>query len=637
MGTTCMQTAPATKPKAAPFAAPSESAGPTAVYTVGASLASGLLLWACFQPLALGTYVGWIALAPFLVLVRSQARPRFVYVCALVCGLAFFIPALQWMRVADRSMMAGWMALATYCALYFPIGLLGVRCLERWKFPLVVSVPLVWVALEYVRCFALTGFPWYLLGHTQHDWLHIIQITDIGGVFLVSLVVVAVNALLFDIAYQFPEVRQWLNQAELAPYRYYSKVEVLNRSILAECHFRRNLILEGLAVLMLLACTYAYGEARLSQDQFKPGPLVCLLQSNLDQRIREAAAREAGNPGETVEKHFAELIRHGANTIPKPDLMIWPETSYPNSWVEVSPKFPVERLNEPMANKYRNGEIEIREQLDDFAGKYTQIPHLLGMNAYHLDPNGRPLRFNTAILLKPVLQPNGRYLGRPDGKYDKIHRLPFGEYIPLQKWLPFLSWLTPYEGNFGIQEGEKFTRLEIAKHRFGVLICFEDSDPSLARRYVEDGDDGPPVDFLVNMSNDGWFDGSDEHEEHLAVSRFRAIECRRAMVRSVNMGVSAVIDGNGRVLRPEKFEGKVPAMWMVKENMERAKSLPVADWHKFKKTPMILIASVPIDHRFSFYAATGDWLPIGCWLALIGCTGWALVRRRMAAKATVVS
>ena len=105
--------------------------------------------------------------------------------------------------------------------------------------------------------------------------------------------------------------------------------------------------------------------------------------------------------------------------------------------------------------------------------------------------------------------------------------------------------------------------LALNKYHFGVLICYEDSDPFMARRYLENSNDGPPVDFLVNISNDGWFDGSCEHEEHLAVSRFRAIECRRAMVRAVNMGVSAVIDSNGRVLKPTPFPNTSPPVWLV--------------------------------------------------------------------------
>jgi apolipoprotein N-acyltransferase len=626
MGTSCMETAPAATTKTAPAAAaPTGVQGPAALYCLAAAAFSGALLWMCFQPLAWGTYLGWVALVPFLVLVRSQARPRFVYSAAIVCGLAFFVPALQWMRVADRAMVAGWIGLALYCALYFPAALYGIRCLERRRLPLIVSVPLVWVALEYFRCFALTGFPWYLLAHTQHDLLPMIQITDIGGVFLVTLVVAAVNAFLFDLAYQFPEVRQWFNLSELEPSRTYASLEFFNRGILAECLFRRNLILEGTALVILLASTYTYGAMRLSPDQFKPGPTVCLLQSNLDQRLRE------GNDDRSIQtatKHFADLcIRASFNHHPRPDLLIWPETSFPRPWVEVSPDLPIENV----PNDWRDAEIDIRAALGDLAGKYTRIPHLLGMNAHRLDPPAHPgeiprhRQYNSALLLNAQ--------GRIDGKFDKIHRVPFGEYVPLKAWLPFLSWLTPYDGKeFGIQQGEKLTRFKLGKYHFGVLICYEDSDPSMARRYVEQAEEGPAVDFLVNMSNDGWFDGSSEHEEHLAVSRFRAIECRRAMVRAVNMGVSALIDGNGRVLKPKLHPDTNPPVWVVQEEMLRIPDLPISEWHQFKQKAGILKATVPIDTRFSFYAATGDWLPIGCWLVLLTGAAWSLARRRFTAK-----
>lgn len=172
-------------------------------------------------------------------------------------------------------------------------------------------------------------------------------------------------------------------------------------------------------------------------------------------------------------------------------------------------------------------------------------------------------------------------------------------------------------------------------HTFGVLICYEDSDPFLGRRLAQDNADGKSVDFLVNISNDGWFDGTSEHEEHLVVSKFRAIEARRSMVRAVNMGVSAVIDGNGRILKPhalpapvydpnrlgmklirylQKYQlWEVPALGPVEE-------LPVAEYADFKKTAGVLLATVPIDSRASVYAAWGDWLPISGWVLVGLCS-----------------
>ncbi len=637
IGTTRMKAGPAaTTTPEANGAAPITPPGVAALWCLIAALSSGGLLWSCYQPAALGTYLGWFAMAPLLVLVRTQTRPSLVYLFALLAGLAFYTPALSWMRVAHSMMVAAWLALSVYMALYMPAAIWLIRFFDRRKVPLIVSVPLVCVALEYFRCIFLTGFPWYLLAHTQHDQLAMIQITDLGGVFLVSFVVAAVNGFLFDVAYQFPEVRRWFNQSEMEPYRLYASVDILNRSFLADWLFRRNMLLEGSALVILLVSTYAYGVFQLGQDHFYAGPTVCLLQSNLDQRLREGGAPEGDgkffvlggicapafiDKGETVEQHFAKLcLRASKNHHPQPDLIIWPETSFPSPWIDVSPKLPVELV----PDEWRDGALDIRYRLKDLGKKYTEIPHLLGMNTWCLEADGKPHHYNTALFLSAN--------GDVEAKFDKIHRVPFGEYIPMKDWLPFLSVLSPYEGDFSVKPGEKLTRFKINDYHFGVVICYEDTDPFLARRYLEKSADGPPVDFLVNISNDGWFDGSAEHEEHLAVCRFRTIECRRAMVRAVNMGVSAVIDSNGRVLKPVLYPGTTPPVWVVQAERFKLPELPMSEWHEFKKTAGVLKATVPIDHRFSLYATIGDVLPIGCWLAIVGVTGWTMVRGRFMAS-----
>src|SRR4029077_11733841 len=108
---------------------------------------------------------------------------------------------------------------------------------------------------------------------------------------------------------------------------------------------------------------------------------------------------------------------------------------------------------------------------------------------------------------------------------------------------PFMKVFSPYDNEYGIKSGDRYTRFPLGTYHYGVLICFEDTDPYLARQYVRPGGEGEPIDFLLNISNDGWFGGSSEHDQHLAICRFRAIECRRSIGRSVNMGISAVIDG----------------------------------------------------------------------------------------------
>jgi apolipoprotein N-acyltransferase len=211
--------------------------------------------------------------------------------------------------------------------------------------------------------------------------------------------------------------------------------------------------------------------------------------------------------------------------------------------------------------------------------------------------------------------------GGSGGRYDKIHRVLFGEYVPLRDWLPWMDWFAPYDYDYSVSPGEHLTRFPVSAaaaarpYRFGVIICFEDTDPYLARQYVRSKGGEPAVDFLLNISNDGWFDGTSEHEEHLAICRFRAVECRRAVARAVNMGVSAVIDGSGRVLEPASVQ-HLGGVQLWEAGGGRLVAFPGPRWARYKKVSALLTAVIPIDRRTSLYAAWGDWLPWGCWLVL---------------------
>jgi apolipoprotein N-acyltransferase len=141
---------------------------------------------------------------------------------------------------------------------------------------------------------------------------------------------------------------------------------------------------------------------------------------------------------------------------------------------------------------------------------------------------------------------NSAFLVGPDatvrGRYDKIHLVPFGEYMPLRGMLFFLDKLVYGIGDF--RRGEDYTVMAIPQGRFGVLICFEVIFPDLVRHFVDRG-----AQFLVNLTNDAWFGNSPASYQHLSMVVFRAIENRVPVVRAANTGISAVIDPTGRVLQ----------------------------------------------------------------------------------------
>jgi apolipoprotein N-acyltransferase len=215
-------------------------------------------------------------------------------------------------------------------------------------------------------------------------------------------------------------------------------------------------------------------------------------------------------------------------------------------------------------------------------------------------------RYNAAFLYKR----NGQ---RSDKRYYKIHLVPFGEFIPFRKKFPALFNLlmkfTPYNYDYTLDAGNEYTVFEMAgkttqnrDYKFSVMICYEDTVPAIARGFVLDKNGQKQIDWLVNISNDGWFVrfiddrvfASTELVQHMAVCVFRAVENRLSVVRSVNTGISCLIDSVGRV--GNGFEaGNLPA--------KAERRWAVAGW---------FVDRVPIDKRITFFSRYGQWLDFCC-------------------------
>src|SRR5262249_50986873 len=138
--------------------------------------------------------------------------------------------------------------------------------------------------------------------------------------------------------------------------------------------------------------------------------------------------------------------------------------------------------------------------------------------------------------------------GIPWARYDKMHPVMFGKYIPLADYLPFLYQITPLTG--GLTVGTQAVCQEIGGVRYAPNVCYETVIPHLIRQQVNqlrEQDHEPDV--LVNVTNDGWFRGSSELDMHLACGVFRAIEMRKPLVIAANTGISAWIDSDGRVVQ----------------------------------------------------------------------------------------
>ncbi len=532
---------------------------------LAASLVSAVVLWLCHFPVACG-WLAWVALVPWLMLVRADLPRRRRYPIAWLGGMAFFLPALSWMRAGGPGMGALWVLLALYCSWFWVAALWLIRRLERrTRLPLTITVPLVWTGLDFFRGEFLGGFAFYFLGQTQQAFLPVIQIADIAGVVAVTFLVAMVNGLLTEWVMRFSAVQRWFGLPATAA--------------------RAAIRLQAAVVGTMLVLALGYGGWRLHEADFAAGPQVALLQTRIDQVIRNDADVEAFQ--RALAEQTGRLSLEAVAAPQRPDLIVWPETTFPFDWLEVADG----ASPGPAMSEWIAARTDFQQRARRVAAT-VQTNVLLGLNAQVFGTDGRVRRYNSALLVPPN--------NRPVVRYDKIHLVPFGEFLPFKDSLPFMQLLSPYDFDYSIAPGDVQTRLPLRaggkEYHFGVLICYEDSDAPLARGLVRPGPQ-PAADFLVNISNDGWFMGTAEHAEHLAISRFRAIETRRALLRAVNGGISAVIDGNGRIV-----------------------ALPGNTLSASQSVDGLISAVVPLDTRASLYVRLGDWLPFSCWgVILIGC------------------
>ncbi|WP_043630886.1 apolipoprotein N-acyltransferase [Desulfovibrio sp. TomC] len=260
----------------------------------------------------------------------------------------------------------------------------------------------------------------------------------------------------------------------------------------------------GLTVMVLTMALFFLGNRRLDEPLAKDGAThVTIVQGNVDQSRKWAPEAE----DETVTKYL-DLSRQAIAQTPT-DLLIWPETSMPFFYQD----------NGPLAKR-----------IQDFVAN-AGAPLVFGAPAYERTIGGHIL-YNRAYFLAPSGE---------TAAYDKEHLVPFGEYVPLGDFFPFIGKLVEGVGNFG--PGHTGSPLAHGSLALGTLICYEAIFPELAQKRVAAG-----ANLLVNISNDAWFGDSAAPHQHLDLTLLRAVEQGRSLIRGTNTGISAVIDPRGRII-----------------------------------------------------------------------------------------
>ena len=472
------------------------------------------------------------ALVPLIILAVRAESKRLLWLTYAAGVLWWFVMTL-WLSPVTRL---GQIGLAFYMGLYPLAFLIGLRLVHRRVGPpLVLSVPILWVSLEYIRGLLMTGFPWFMLGHSQPTFM--IQIADLIGAYGVSFLVAMSNGLVTDLLTQ-PLVR-------FTP--------GTNR--------RRRGVPVALSLPLYLAAmslTVGYGVVRLGHTDTElanaPTLAVAVVQTNVPQSNKDQGTLEQD------AERFARMVnftRQAAAAGAK--LVVWPETMIPRAINDES--VAVFARVEHDLGRYRRETTALAADLSIHlvAGAHA-------MTDWQTEPSTGYLiardRYNSAYLIEPD--------GSLAERYDKVHRVPFGEYMPFVETLPFLRSallkLTPYDYDYSLRPGDSFTILTIAPDgedrgwRLAAPICFEDVISHVPRRMMWDGNT-KRADLLVNLSNDGWFAGTAEGPQHEQIARFRCVENRVAMARAVNTGVSSFIDSAGRIVhRFESPDGRTQSV-----------------------------------------------------------------------------
>jgi apolipoprotein N-acyltransferase len=527
------------------------------------AIISGLLLAFSFPKFNL-EFLAWFAFVPLLFSIY-KGNTRRAMKLGFVTGLVFYFITMSWVtntliNYGNIPTVVSWLILTllvAYMSLY--LGLFAAvvnRFGKKHPVSIFLLAPVTWTALEYLRStHSIYGFSWQGLGYSQFQSLPVIQMASITGVYGISALIVLVNAGLFILFHpDFEKYPVWRT-------------------------YRRRI---GASTLSLLLLCVGYGWWTLKREPVYSTPpvRVGLIQGNIPQKMKwDPAYRN------DVMRRYRNLTLDAA--VFKPDLMIWPEavipfyfgldaagTSYVVDTVRAS-KTPL--LFGSPAIEYPNGPLMEEKEipLSQFKFNDHSIPSTGKEGAPATEKEAVPAENETltaegealpvekepslTVMTRRILQPgetpllyNSAYLvsagGETQGRYDKIHLVPFGEFVPFRSILFFIDKLVVGIGDF--QRGENAKLFEQGNHKFAVSICFEIIFPDRVRQPVREG-----ANYLVNITNDAWFGESAASYQHMSMVALRAVENRVPIVRAANTGISGAIDSYGRIFEAtEIFE-----------------------------------------------------------------------------------
>lgn len=561
-----------------------------------AALASGLLVAGLYPPFP-GAMLVWLCFVPLLIACwKIEGRRRGVKGFALgwLGGIASNAVQFSWIAVVSP---VGAVVLPLYLGLYWAVfgwfcatwgnpwreeadpvvDRFGINQPGAWtdvmkSLRIAFCTAAVWGGLECTRGWLLTGFGWNGLGVAFHSTPVIAQAADLFGVTGLSMLPVFFQTVLVQTARRMKASAEDGERRTRLDFMVAAGIVglVVCYGILRLATERRG---ESIRLKALLVQLNIPQEA--ARQLWTAEEVHMAYEEETEKALRELAAKDEQRLREAVEKSD-----EGEVTLSRPDWVVWPESALTGrilitgdgNWgTSLENIETIRRVREtgPFHLLYGINEMEAEDG---------------GDGQLFMKPRGRV--WNSLAVMDPqdALQ-----------TYRKHHLVIFGETIPFVDTVPWLKTLyeqqagVEYHGSFS--QGESFEPLVVKTLNgkpLGVIpsVCFEDTVPRLARRFVRPG---PQV--LVNVTNDGWFKDSAAAAQHFANARFRAIELRRPMIRCANTGVSAALDSTGSPTHPD-----TGALQVLTNEMGS----------HFTRGALLVELEVPASPTLSPYALMGD-------------------------------
>jgi len=286
-------------------------------------------------------------------------------------------------------------------------------------------------------------------------------------------------------------------------------INVIGYDLITIRRAKKRVYLEVALGIAMMASLYFYGvlrEKQVDEAMIKAPTLpISLVQGNIDQSLKWSAPYQK----ETIAIYQALSLSTSQGS--SSGMVIWPETAVPFYFQDVD---------------------DMQRRIISLALQ-TGNWFLFGSPSYR-DDQGHLSFLNTAFLLSPD--------GNMVAQYDKVHLVPYGEYVPLRRFFPFIGKLVAGVGDF--KPGEGFFPIRAGPQKIGVLICYEGILPEAGRTYKRRG-----AELLVNITNDAWFGKTSAPYQHLSMTVFRAVENRLFLARAANTGISAIVNPVGQILQ----------------------------------------------------------------------------------------